>query len=203
MSEEQAILTYLSSNETIDDTSPWSTEQNLDHKKVVGTIKSLMVDGYVASTDLSLSYYTLTEQGTEVVQNGSQDYLVFIAVQQAGKLSLADLATKVGADVSKIGMANCMKNRWIKKDGGDLVPLFESVEDVVRGQLQRLGDANGNPDTIDDKVCAMCDMLCGAAAAAAAMCAYILTALNCTALHYTSYTMHLLTFFSFIRSPRS
>ncbi|KAI2490540.1 hypothetical protein MHU86_24018 [Fragilaria crotonensis] len=124
----------------------------LDHKKVVGAIKSLIADDYIQCEDLSTSFYELTDQGTAVVETGSPEYAVYVAIQEAGKLSLGDLSEKVGAEVAKIGMANCMKSRWIKKDGADLVPMAESVDDVVQGQLKDLLAKEGNPDAIDDKV---------------------------------------------------
>lgn len=153
MSEEQAVLAHFAAGATlIDDTFPWAESTGLDHKKVVGTIKSLMADGYLLSDDLSFSFYILTDQGNLVLSNGSQEFQVYTAIKEAGKISMGDLQTKVGKDVSKVGMANCMKNRWIKKDGADLVPLADSVEDTVKAQLTSLQEANGNPDTLDEKV---------------------------------------------------
>lgn len=153
MNEEEAILTHLATNDFIDDSFPWSAANELDHKKVVGAVKSLIADDYIQCEDLSTSFYELTDQGTAVVETGSPEYAVFKAIQEAGKLSLGDLNEKVGAEVAKIGMANCMKSRWIKKDGADLVPMAESVDDVVQGQLKDLLAKEGNLDAIDDKVC--------------------------------------------------
>ena len=152
MNEEEAILTYLATNEFIDDSYPWSAANELDHKKVVGAIKSLIADDYIRCEDLSKSYYALTDQGTAIAESGSPEYAVYVAIQESGKLSLGDLAEKVGAEVAKIGMANCMKSRWIKKDGADLVPMAESVDDVVQSQLKDLVEKEGNLDAIDDKV---------------------------------------------------
>ena len=44
----------------------------------------------------------------------------------------------VGADVAKIGMGPCMKNKWIKKDGDTLRPLATSVADETMHQLHNL-----------------------------------------------------------------
>lgn len=152
MSEEQAILSYLATNELIEDSYPWSTAKELDHKKVVGAIKSLSVDDYVRGEDLSLSFYTLTEQGETVVESGSPEYAVFLAIVQAGKLNLGELSDKVGSEVAKLGMANCMKNKWIKKDGADLLPMVDSADDVVQGQLKDLVQKEGNLNAVDDKL---------------------------------------------------
>lgn len=138
--EEKLILSYLNENEVIEDTLPWSDGLKLDHKKVVGSVKSLSVDQYVLTENLSRSFFQLTEIGSEVVKNGSQEYLSFLAIREAGKLSIEDLQTKVGKDVAKVGMGNCMKNKWIKKDGSDLVPAVESPEDIVQKQLMSLND---------------------------------------------------------------
>jgi phenylalanyl-tRNA synthetase alpha chain len=154
MSEEQTILAFLDTHGLIEDTFPWSESNGFDHLKVVGAIKSLLVDEYVVAEDLSASFYTLTSQGQEVLEKGSQEYQVLAALREAGKLSLSDLDAKVGGDVSKIGMANCMKNKWIKKDGGDLVPIVEGdVEDTVQKLLLDVQAKQGNVDLLDDKVC--------------------------------------------------
>ena len=51
-------------------------------------------------------------------------------------------------------MGNCMKNKWLKKDGGDLVPIkkVEEVQDDVQAALKALSDAKFSPDALDKKV---------------------------------------------------
>jgi phenylalanyl-tRNA synthetase alpha chain len=153
---ESAILTYLSSSAdaTIEDTFPWSESNNLDHTAVVGAIKSLLAEAYVASEDLSTSFYSLTSEGESILVNGSQELLVLKALNEAGKLSIADLQEKVGKDVAKIGMGNCMKLKWIKKDGGDLVPIktADEVEDNIHKMLKDLADAMYSLDGISETV---------------------------------------------------
>ena len=60
----------------------------------------------------------------------------------------------VGKDVAKIGMGNCMKNKWIKKDGKDLVPIkkMDEVKDEVQDSLKALIDAKFDPESVDKKV---------------------------------------------------
>ena len=57
-SSETAILTFLSTSpETvIEDTFPWAESSGLDHKAVVGAIKSLLADQYVAVENLEESF---------------------------------------------------------------------------------------------------------------------------------------------------
>ena len=153
---EASILTFLSSSPdaVIPDTHPWSASKNLDHAKVVGAIKSLLVDQYVVAEDLKTSFYSLTEEGESIIANGSQEMLVLKALNEAGKLSMPDLQAKVGKNVAKIGMGNCMKAKWIKKDGGDLIPMKkdDEVEDSVQKLLLELKAADFKPDAISDKV---------------------------------------------------
>ena len=155
MAEEAAILGFLSSNECIEDTFPWSGEKKLDHKAVVGAVKSLSVDDYVSSSDLSFSYFTLSKEAETILENGSQEYLVFKAiVEKEGGMGMPDLQSAVGKNVAKIGMGNCMKAKWIKKDGANLVAVktLDEVSDETQATLKSLKDADGSPDALDDKV---------------------------------------------------
>jgi phenylalanyl-tRNA synthetase alpha chain len=153
---EAAILKYLSSSPdaVIEDTFPWAGTSKLDHAKVVGAIKSLLADNFLQVDDLSTSFYTLTAEGQSILENGAQEVIVLKALNEAGKLSLPDLQTKVGKNIAKIGMGNCMKKKWVKKDGADLVPLKkdDEVEDEVQKILQTLSNANFTSDGISDKV---------------------------------------------------
>lgn len=151
---EAAILKHLSSAEAIEDTYPWAEKANLDHLAVVGAVKSLLADDYVSSSDLSTTFCTLSKEAETIIENGSQEMMVLTALTDAGKLSIPELQEKLGKDVAKIGMGNCMKNKWVKKDGADLVPLktADEVEDTVQQSLQKLLDANGDVSAVDSKV---------------------------------------------------
>ena len=153
---ENAILSHLaaSPDAVIEDTFPWAASQKLDHSSVVGAIKSLLVDQFVASTDLSTSFYTLTDEGTSILKNGAQEIIVLKALEEAGKLSMPDLQQKVGKDIAKIGMGNCMKKKWVKKDGGDLVPLkkVEEVQDDVQAALKGLEAGDFAQSALSDQV---------------------------------------------------
>mmetsp|Transcript_14454 Transcript_14454/g.39827 ORF Transcript_14454/g.39827 Transcript_14454/m.39827 type:complete len:504 (-) Transcript_14454:1173-2684(-) len=154
-SAETAILKHLSTaaDAVIEDTFPWAASIKVDHTAVVGAIKSLLVEAYVKSEDLSTSFYALTKEGESILQNGSQEMLVLKALVEAGKLSMPDLQTKVGKNVAKVGMGNAMKKKWIKKDGADLIPqkTLDEVSDDVQALLKKLSDANFAVDAIPEK----------------------------------------------------
>lgn len=152
---ETAILTYLSSSPdaVIEDTFPWSENQQLDHLKVIGAIKSLLADELITSEDITTSFYSLEPEAESILANGSQEMVVLRALNEVERCSVADLQAKVGKDVAKIGMGNCMKNKWIRKDGADLVAVktMNEVSDETQEALQKLKDANFAEDALDDK----------------------------------------------------
>ena len=98
----------------------------------------------------------MTDEGKSIAQDGSQEFLVFQAVKAAGDggITIPELQDKVGKAVAKIGMGNCMKNKWIKKDGGNLVANTDSVQDETKENLQTLESVNGDPAKLGDKVSA-------------------------------------------------
>ena len=154
---ENAILKHLSSSQdaVIEDTFPWADANQLDHRKVVGAVKSLMADEYVDSSDVETSFYTMSSEARGIVEKGSQEILVLKALVEKGRLSVPGLNAAVGKSVGKIGMGNCMKNKWIKKDGADLIPLktLDEVEDEVQKALMALVSGNYATDAVDAKVC--------------------------------------------------
>jgi phenylalanyl-tRNA synthetase alpha chain len=155
---ETAILKFLSASpETvIEDTYPWSETNHLDHKTVVGAIKSLLADAYVVVENLETSFFALTKDGQSILENGSPEFLVLLALNEAeaGRLSISELQDKVGKDVAKVGMGPCKAAGWCKMDGKDLVPLkkADEVHDEVKGQLQSLKDADFKADALSDAV---------------------------------------------------
>lgn len=158
---ENSILTHLSQSPdaSIEDTFPWSESSGFDHGAVVGCIKSLEVDGYVAAEALSTSFYTLSEEAQGILEKGiSQEMSVFNAIVAAGSMSEADLIAAVGKDVAKIGMGKCMQNKWIQKDKEtkDLAPIkaADEVKDEVVEQLQALKEGKFAEDAISSEVSA-------------------------------------------------
>jgi len=153
---EAAILSHLSSSadSCIEDTFPWSEKNGLDHGAVVGAVKSLMADGYVTAEDLAVSFYSLSKEAEIILKDGSQEMIVMKALIEKGKMEMSELQQAVGADIAKIGMGNCMKNKWVKKEGADLIPLkaVGEVEDETQQSLRSLVDGKCAVDALDDKV---------------------------------------------------
>ena len=117
---ESAILSALSSEEgsTIADTYAFAASHNFDHNQVVGVSKSLEGDAYVTLKELSTQFFVLQKEASDISTNGSQEVRVLNALVKAGDagLSIPALQQEVGKDISKIGMGNCLKNKWATKD---------------------------------------------------------------------------------------
>jgi hypothetical protein len=146
---EAFILQTLARDGVIVDT--WElTANGYDHQEVVGIMKSLLADGYVAADPLEHQFLTLTDEGKDVMLNGSVELRVFNAVPEGG-ISVAELQLVVGAEVAKLGMGPCMKNKWLKKQGDTLIRAIPAVEDTTAQLLTRLHDALGDMGAISDE----------------------------------------------------
>jgi phenylalanyl-tRNA synthetase alpha chain len=172
---EHKILTHLASSADaiISDSYEWSLLHGLDHNEVVGAMKSLMVDDYVQSSDIVSTFFVLSSEAEGIVLHGSQEMMVMATLLSSGGgggeeevgesgqckklgLTLADLQEKLGSEVCKIGMGNCLKNKWAKKDADRIVPLKNNIDEIVdevKVALQILVDNQGKTDALDDKVC--------------------------------------------------
>jgi phenylalanyl-tRNA synthetase alpha chain len=156
---EDAMLTFLASESPesvsgIVDSYVWAVAHTWDPQVVIGAANSLLTEGYIETSPVSTSFYTLSAEATSILKEGSQEFRVLEAVTAAGKLTMEALQAQLGADVSKIGMGNCLKNKWVQKDGSDLVPAVSlaDVQDSTQMALKALADGDYSVDAIDEKV---------------------------------------------------
>ena len=83
--------------------------------------------------------WILTPEAEGIVDNGSHEARVFQAVKSAPDgLKITDLHKEVGAEAAKVGQGTAFKLKWIKKDGDILKTNTDSIQDVVREQLQTI-----------------------------------------------------------------
>lgn len=156
-SAEEAILQALSSSTSseISDTYTWCASVSLDHKDVVGSMKSLLVDEYICTEDINTSFFTLTNEGETVLKYGSPEVIVYNALKESSNgLTVLEVQKAVGKDIAKIGMGNCMKNKWAKKDGERIIPTGDTaVSDTVQDILAKVSGGDCNPG--DNKTMSM------------------------------------------------
>ena len=134
----------------------------------MGLSKSLEGDAYVTLSEISTQFYVLSPEAESIVQQGSQEVAVFNSLLASGDngLSMAELQDKLGKDVCKIGMGNCLKNKWARKEktDGRLVAIVAEVKDEVREMLGVLKEGGGAAGVLDDKVSSLmlncCELNC-------------------------------------------
>lgn len=101
------------------DTWEWAATRGVDHGAVVGALKSLEVDGYLASDALSSEVWQLTAEADGYVERGSPEKQLLAAVARLGTpggSDEAELKREVGDELLKVGLGKCMKNKWIARD---------------------------------------------------------------------------------------
>ena len=96
----------------------------MDHRAVDGAMKLLLVEAYVVP-DKRLAFFTLHVDRRGKVHRAEWFSSVSSLSTRQGSVAdggivipeLQGAIGKVGKAVAKINMRNCMKNKWIKKDG--------------------------------------------------------------------------------------
>ncbi|CAM9337781.1 unnamed protein product [Chrysoparadoxa australica] len=116
-----------------------------DHGALVGALSSLNGDLYTVSELKQAQLWEITKEAAEIIAVGSPEVLVLNAVPEGDAgITKAELESKLGASVAKIGMGGCMKQKWLKKgEGGALVRAVGEVEDTTQAQLAAIQAANG------------------------------------------------------------
>lgn len=141
---ESLILHALdtSANQSIADTWLFAESHHIDHQAVVGAVKSLLVDRYVVDEALTTTFWTLTEEGQEILSKGSPEFQVYSLVPSGTNgIALTELQSKLG-DVAKIGLGPCMKNKWLKKQGESVLRVAEGITDETAGVLGQVSSGN-------------------------------------------------------------
>jgi phenylalanyl-tRNA synthetase alpha chain len=152
---EPLILSTLAKENEISDTYTFSQKTGIDHQMLVGVVKSLLVDRYVVDEPLSTTYWTLTEEGKEVLLRGSAEVQVYNAVPPEGSegLTLAELNERVGSsEVVKIGLGVCMKNKWLKKAGDKIVRAASSIKDETSSLLTMINEGLGQESIPEEEL---------------------------------------------------
>ncbi|XP_064626144.1 phenylalanine--tRNA ligase alpha subunit-like [Lineus longissimus] len=137
---QQQILNFVEENGKLNSLE-FANCLQIDHQKVVGTIKSIQAfDGVINCELISSKRWELTKEGVEVAENGSHEALVFNAIPGDG-MSQADLMKKVPN--AKIGFSKAMSAGWIAIDkkaagGPKVTRKVETIEDTVKECLTKL-----------------------------------------------------------------
>ena len=107
----------------------------------------------MTSEQLTFKYWELTEEGKGVAANGSPEYQVYKKVGDSddGLMSMESLNEALG-DIAKIGLGQCMKNKWLAKtaEGIRLAATPDNVSDSSSALLSKV-DSGEEISAADDK----------------------------------------------------
>lgn len=150
--DSEQLLKQLDIKGTIS-TLDLAKENNVDHQKIIGVVKSILTLGNVISADpVTSKYWELTDEGESVLLNGSYEVNVYNAVPSDG-IAQKELMSLPNA---KIGFNQAMSKGWIAIDraANRVVKKVDSVLDKVKEdlvKLKALNDQISESDKLDYK----------------------------------------------------
>ncbi|KAI8872717.1 hypothetical protein GQ42DRAFT_161071 [Ramicandelaber brevisporus] len=156
------LLSLLDKEEAIPDSAQVEYQGKLlTHDPTAKSLQSLWAREMVTFDQLKREVWTLTDEGSEIVEQGSHEWRVFQAVKAAGPdgIEMKQLQEQLGPAAS-IGQGRAMKNKWISKAGSKLVAQVETIVDETRDQLAAIRSTGASPDakvTAELKKRKLCD----------------------------------------------
>ncbi|CAI2186845.1 14679_t:CDS:2 [Funneliformis geosporum] len=157
------VLTTLDAKGTIGNTKEIKDSDNneVDQLALLGALKSLSLDKEMIRYEtIDDEIWVLTDEGNEIADKGSHEAKVFEAIP-AGKegITISELQKLLG-DVTKIGQGQAFKNKWITKNGNNLIRAVDSIEDQTRFDLKTIRSTgkHSNPKVLSElKKRKLCD----------------------------------------------
>nr|XP_019933124.2 phenylalanine--tRNA ligase alpha subunit [Aedes albopictus] len=148
----ERILQYIDQHGDVDtlDLVPVFGE---DHQKIVGAVKSIesTAADMIKTAQATRKTWELTEEGKQILANGSHEAVVFNAVPEGGIAQAELMKTSPNA---KVGFSKAMSNGWILMDKSGGAPLIkrkvDKIEDVVKNHAKAV--AEGKDTVVPDNV---------------------------------------------------
>nr|ODN92976.1 phenylalanine-tRNA ligase, alpha subunit [Cryptococcus depauperatus CBS 7855] len=125
-----------------------------DQAVVRAVLDSLASKDMVTYKQITTTLYSLTPEGTTIIENGSHEYRVWSALPVEGQgepLGVPELEKAVGKETTKIGQMRAFKNKWIAKDGAGFLRAAEAPVDETAKQLRHIDSTGlipGNDETL-------------------------------------------------------
>eukprot|EP01028_Stygiella_incarcerata_P012996 TRINITY_DN81027_c0_g1_i1.p1 TRINITY_DN81027_c0_g1~~TRINITY_DN81027_c0_g1_i1.p1 ORF type:complete len:555 (-),score=143.69 TRINITY_DN81027_c0_g1_i1:79-1575(-) len=137
---KEKILDTLESSGPIEDTEALAKSWCIEHEEFVGALKSLESLDMVVSSIKSRPDAKLTDEGKEILKEGSPEFKVYTFVKEKAPVSDDDMRSALGV-AGKHGMAHAMRMKWIAMEKVDgkrmLVAKMDEVNDEVQAMLQK------------------------------------------------------------------
>ena len=125
---EKALLLAVSQGDVQSDA--FAAQCGVDHKKVIGLMKSLEASELITSTAHDQSKLTLTAEAETYVTAGSPEAQAFAAVPVEG-CTLAEFKAKVDKAVGEVGFKQAMQSKWLGMVKGPEPRVERKVEAVT------------------------------------------------------------------------
>lgn len=124
---------------TITDTQGLSFNGHvLDQQKILGALQSLVSNEMVTFEALEEEGWELTEEGSDIVKNGSHEAKVFNLLPKDDiGLAIEEVTKRLG-EMGKIGQANAFKKKWISKKEKNLVRAVDTIVDETADLLSEV-----------------------------------------------------------------
>lgn len=120
----------------------FAQQNNVEHQKVVGAVKSLQSMLLVDAEQVESKRFELTKEGQQIVAEGSHEFRLYSAVPAGGIEQPALMKCIPDANVGKLGFTKAMSNKWIGIDKASGKPMVvrkaENVVDDVQASLKAL-----------------------------------------------------------------
>ncbi|RIB00995.1 tRNA synthetases class II core domain (F)-domain-containing protein [Gigaspora rosea] len=144
------VLTILDAKGTIPNTKDLITSDNkeVDQLALLGALKSLSIADkeMVKYETIEEEVWVLTNEGNEIADKGSHEAKVFdtIPVGEEG-IAISALREILG-ETAKIGQGKAFKNKWVIKNGDNLVRAVDSIIDQTRIDLEVIRSTGTHSD---------------------------------------------------------
>lgn len=137
--------------------STLTTFPSKDPQDVLSALNSLKAHAKLNYTKDDIIHYELTNEGKEILKDGSHEMKLVHLLKELGKLQIKDVNGKLGPN-GKIGQARAFKNGWIVKNKENELELSEKLDDAsdlsdeTRDLLQKIVDKKHSE--VNDKMLA-------------------------------------------------
>ncbi|VDP93199.1 unnamed protein product [Echinostoma caproni] len=157
MTIQEKILLELDKRGTLSSLE-LANEWDIDHQLVVGALKSLQSLGDIITCEqISETFYELTNEGKQVLADGSHEFRVYSLVSDTGISQRELLGTFPNA---KIGLNKALAAKWVtmkKTDTGETMVhrLATNVEDTLQGDLMSVVNdksSGGIPESMKNEL---------------------------------------------------
>lgn len=118
----------------------FAQENQLDHQKVVGAVKSLQSLGeLIKANQVESKRFELSNEGGQIVENGSHEFRVWSTIPMDGSILQSDLMKSIpDSNVARLGFAKAMSNKWITLDKSSGKPMVKRNASNVKDEIRVL-----------------------------------------------------------------